>query len=90
MRLEVRSVHPYVTEHPDSDSGKMEFMSLMKFSGYNSQLNSIHQFDGFMGSKPKDTIRKELAGKHLGSLKEDLAEMNSNTCNGFDLFKWQL
>ncbi|GKE24478.1 zinc finger, CCHC-type containing protein [Tanacetum coccineum] len=33
MGLEVQSVLPLVTEHPDSDSGKREFKSLMKFSG---------------------------------------------------------
>nr|GEZ19060.1 zinc finger, CCHC-type [Tanacetum cinerariifolium] len=32
--LEVRRVHPEVIEHPDSDSGKKEFMSLMNFSEF--------------------------------------------------------
>ncbi|GJZ50659.1 zinc finger, CCHC-type containing protein [Tanacetum coccineum] len=32
MGLEVRSVHPEVTEHPDSDSGKREFKPMMNFS----------------------------------------------------------
>ncbi|GJS25574.1 zinc finger, CCHC-type containing protein [Tanacetum coccineum] len=32
MGLEVRSVHPWVTEHPDSNSGKREFITLMKFT----------------------------------------------------------
>ncbi|GJT60174.1 zinc finger, CCHC-type containing protein [Tanacetum coccineum] len=33
MGLKVQSVLPLVIEHPDSDSGKREFMSLMKFKG---------------------------------------------------------
>ncbi|GKB68969.1 hypothetical protein Tco_0930381, partial [Tanacetum coccineum] len=35
--LEVRSVLPQVTEHPDSDSGKREFKSLMKFNEFTLQ-----------------------------------------------------
>ncbi|GKD60962.1 hypothetical protein Tco_1298471, partial [Tanacetum coccineum] len=52
MGLEVRSVHPYVTEHPDSDSGKREFKSLMKFRVHSTLSNSglkvvISESDGF-------------------------------------------
>nr|GEV53409.1 zinc finger, CCHC-type [Tanacetum cinerariifolium] len=38
--LEVRSVHPEVTEHFDSDTGKREFKSLMKFSEFTLQTPS--------------------------------------------------
>nr|GEU59274.1 zinc finger, CCHC-type [Tanacetum cinerariifolium] len=37
-----------VSEHPDSDSGKREFKSLMKFNGCSSGVNGIHQSDGFV------------------------------------------
>ncbi|GKE13628.1 hypothetical protein Tco_1417179 [Tanacetum coccineum] len=54
--LKVRSVHPYVIEHPDSNSGKREFKSLMKFSEF-----TLH--------KVKDTIKeKSIRGCILSGL----------------------
>nr|GEU34277.1 hypothetical protein [Tanacetum cinerariifolium] len=45
--LEVQSIFSYVTERPDSDSGKKKFKSLMKFIECNSKLDGIHESDGF-------------------------------------------
>ncbi|GJZ83259.1 zinc finger, CCHC-type containing protein [Tanacetum coccineum] len=56
-----------VTEHPDSDSGKREFMSLMMFSELlfseaecNSGLNGIHQSDGFSVSRRIPSVSNPL------------------------------
>nr|GEW78922.1 hypothetical protein [Tanacetum cinerariifolium] len=46
MGLELRSVHLSGPKHPDSDSGKWIFKSLMKFNECNSELNGIRQSDG--------------------------------------------
>ncbi|GJY36492.1 zinc finger, CCHC-type containing protein [Tanacetum coccineum] len=45
--LEVKSVLPWVTKSPDFDIGKRKFKSLMKFSECISEVNGIHQSDGF-------------------------------------------
>ncbi|GKE30925.1 hypothetical protein Tco_1446309 [Tanacetum coccineum] len=48
---------PYVTEHPDSHSGKREFKSLMKFRVSNSGMKIV--ISGLMVSVTlKDTIRE--------------------------------
>nr|GEW01111.1 zinc finger, CCHC-type [Tanacetum cinerariifolium] len=59
MGLEARSVLPYVTEHPDSDSGKREFKSLMKFSEFTLQsVWNLRNEDDSQLSLIKDTTKE--------------------------------
>nr|GEX79532.1 hypothetical protein [Tanacetum cinerariifolium] len=61
--LEVRSVLPLVTEHPDSDSGQKEFISLMKFSEFTLYLSS-NMVDATTG--PKALVLKKIIKASIG------------------------
>ncbi|GKA46518.1 F-box domain containing protein, partial [Tanacetum coccineum] len=68
-----------VTEHPDSDSGKREFVSLMKFSVFTLQvelLTSIYQLDSSSGhmDELEPRIMKEQG---TGNLESTVAQRRS-------------
>ncbi|GJR57767.1 hypothetical protein Tco_1499929 [Tanacetum coccineum] len=54
-----------VTEHPDSDSGKKEFMSLLfSEAECNSGVNDIHHSDGFSLVLPEETLHVHVYTVH--------------------------
>ncbi|GJU51073.1 hypothetical protein Tco_1220628 [Tanacetum coccineum] len=73
MGMEVRSVHPWVTEYPNSDIVKMEFKSLMMFRS--NQLDDVSLADYLISeSLSLNTsacmLLREQVGECSGSLKE--------------------
>ncbi|GJW71955.1 zinc finger, CCHC-type containing protein [Tanacetum coccineum] len=70
MRLEVRSVLSWVTEHPDSDSGKRKFKSLMEFNEFTLQgliLNGVSDllFDVYQNVESSKELWDSLEAKYM-------------------------